>query len=62
MLALIFIIIATGAGVFISLLMSTGDVSWLVYYRGGIIGLFLSGVVIYAMNNRRRAKEMREKK
>lgn len=62
MLALMFIIIATGAGVFISLLMSTGDVTWLVYYRGGIIGLFLSGVVIYAMNNRRRAKEMREKK
>ena len=61
MLALIFIILATGAGIYISISMSNGDITWLDYYRGGIIGLFLSGVVIYAMNQRRRAKEMEKK-
>lgn len=61
MLALIFMIIVTGAGVFISFSMSEGDVTWLDYYRGGIIGLFISGVIIYAMNQRRRAKEMQKK-
>lgn len=61
MLALIFIIIVTIIGVFISSTMSEGDVTWLDYYRGGIIGLFISGVIIYAMNQRRRAKEMKKK-
>jgi len=61
MLALIFIIIVTGAGVFISYSMSEGRVSWLDYYRGGVIGLFISGVIIYVMNQRRRAKEMKKK-
>ena len=61
MLALIFIVIVTAIGVLISSTMSEGDVTWLDYYRGGIIGLFISGVVIYAMNQRRRARELKKK-
>ncbi|MFC1494655.1 hypothetical protein ACFL6W_05185 [Thermodesulfobacteriota bacterium] len=61
MVALLFVLIVTGAGVFISYSMSTEGATWMDYYRGGIIGLFLSGVILYMVNKRRRAKEMSKK-
>ncbi|MFC1838373.1 hypothetical protein ACFL1N_02240 [Thermodesulfobacteriota bacterium] len=61
MVALLFVLIVTGSGVFISYSMSTDGSTWMDYYRGGIIGLFLSGVILYMVNKRRRAKEMSKK-
>jgi len=64
MLALIFIIITTGIGVYVSYSMSAESadvITWLDYYRGGIIGLFLGGVILHLINKRTRAKEMRKK-
>lgn len=60
MIALLFIIVSTGLGVFYSYSMNT-DATWLDYYRGGVIGLFFSGVILYAANKRRRAREMKKK-
>lgn len=62
MIALIFVLITTGAGVLIGFLVSPGDVTWLDYYRGGVIGMFVSGIVLYALNKRRRTKELETKK
>ena len=62
MAALIFVILATIAGVYIGFLVSDGDATWLDYYRGGVIGLFISGVILYALNEKRRLKELRKKK
>lgn len=59
MKALLFIIFVTGLSVFISYTLST-DATWFDYYRGGILGFFLSGVILYLLNKRRRAKEMKE--
>ena len=58
MIALIFVIITTVLGMFIGFLMSSGDATWLDYYRGGVIGMFVSGIVLYVLNKRRRAKEI----
>jgi hypothetical protein len=62
MIALIFVIITTVLGMFIGFLMSSGDTTWLDYYRGGVIGMFVSGIVLYVLNKRRRAKEIEAEK
>jgi hypothetical protein len=62
MIALIFVIITTVLGIFIGGLMSSGDASWLDYYRGGVIGMLVSGLVLYVLNKRRRAKEIEEER
>ena len=62
MLSLIFVLIVIGVGVVISIVMNTGDITWLVYYRGGIVGLFMSGVILYALNERKRVRELKKKK
>jgi hypothetical protein len=59
MTALLFIIFITGLSVFISYTLSA-DATWFDFYRGGILGFFLSGVVLYLVNKSKRAKEMRK--
>ena len=61
MIALIFIIVVTGLSILISISLSK-DVTWIVYYRGGIIGFSLSAVVLYFWNKRRRKKEMEKER
>lgn len=57
MIALLFIIIVTGLSICISFSLSA-EPTWLDYYKGGVLGFFFSGVILYAMNKRRRKKEM----
>jgi hypothetical protein len=59
MIALLFVILVTVLSVYISYSIST-DVTWFDYYKGGILGFFFSGAVLYAINKRRRAKEMKK--
>ena len=57
MIPLLFILIVTGLSILISYLISP-EVTWLDYYKGGIIGFFLSAMILYIWNKRRRSKEM----
>lgn len=56
MIALIFIISATLCGMFVSASASI-DPTWLTYYRGAVIGLFISSVILQLRNKKRRSKE-----
>ena len=60
MLALLFIIIVTALGVFISINLDPESNTWLEYYRGAVGGIFVSGVILYFINKRRRAKELKK--
>ena len=61
MFSLAFIVIVTCIGVFISYSISE-DVTWFDYYRGGVIGLFISAVILQIWNNIKRKQEMKNKK
>lgn len=61
MIALLFIIIVTGVSVYVSYLL-TVEPTWFDYYKGGIIGFFISGVILQILNKRRRKKEMNQEK
>ena len=61
MLPLLFIILITGLSVLVSTLVSP-KATWFEYYRGGIIGFFLSAVILHLWNKRRRKKEMEQEK
>jgi len=58
MTALLFIIVITGLSVLISHAISP-DPTFFDYYKGGVIGFFLSGVILYLLNERRRKKELK---
>ena len=62
MAALLFIIIFTALGVFISINLDPESNTWLDYYRGAVGGIFFSGVVLYFVNKRRREKELKKDK
>ena len=59
MIALLFIIVITGASVLISIMISP-EGSWFEVYVGGIIGLVISGIILGIVNKRKRAKELKE--
>ena len=59
MLALLFIIVVTGLSVLISYSISP-DPTYFDYYKGGVIGFFFSGVILYIWNERRRKKELKK--
>ena len=59
MMALLFIIVITGASIFISIMISP-EGSWYQVYVGGIVGFIISGIVLGIINKRRRAKELKE--
>ena len=61
MISLLFIIIVTGVSIFINYTLNP-EPTWFDYYKGGIIGFFLSGVILYAINKRRRKKELKDEK
>ena len=61
MTSLLFIIIVTGISIFISYTLNA-EPTWFDYYKGGILGFFLSGVILYALNQRRRKKELEDEK
>lgn len=55
MLPLIFILFITGLSVAIAYHFSS-EVTWFTYYLGGIIGVFISSVVLEIWTRRRRRK------
>lgn len=61
MIPLLFILIITGVSILISYSLSS-EVTWLDYYKGGMVGLFISGVLLSFWNKRRRDKEARKNK
>jgi hypothetical protein len=61
MFSLLFVLTVTFLCVLISYLMSE-DVTWFDYYKGGVIGLLISGVILQIWNKRRMKQEMKNKK
>jgi hypothetical protein len=57
MLSFAFILAITGICMYISCSLSP-TVTWFSYYRGGVIGLFISGVLLQIWNKRKRKQEM----
>ncbi|MBN1626815.1 MAG: hypothetical protein JW944_09850 [Deltaproteobacteria bacterium] len=61
MLDLALIVIITGIGMFVSCSLSD-NITWFDYYKGGVFGLFLGGVIIHLLNISRKKQEMKNKK
>jgi purine-cytosine permease-like protein len=59
MMALLFILVVTGLSMMISHYINP-EPGWFEYYKGGIIGFFLSGVILYIINEKRRKKELKK--
>ena len=57
MIALLFIIIVVGVSIAVAYY-TKPETEWFDYYKAGIIGFFLSGVILHIWNERRRKKEM----
>jgi len=61
MFSLAFIVIVTCISVFISYSLSN-EATWFDYYKGGVIGLFISGIILQIWNRRKKKLEMKNKK
>jgi len=61
MLALIFIIAVTTLSIIVNCQI-VSEVTWFDAYRGGVIGLFASGVILEIYTRRKRRKEEEEEK
>jgi hypothetical protein len=59
MLSLAFILAITGISIYISCSISP-QVTWFEYYKGGVIGLFISGLLLQVWNKRKRNQEMKK--
>ena len=57
MIAFLFIIIVVGVSIAIAYYIKP-EPQWFDYYKAGIIGFFLSGVILHVLNERRRKKEL----
>jgi len=53
MLPLLFILIITGLGIFITYYLSN-DISWFTYYIGGVIGLLVSSLILEIWTKQKR--------
>jgi hypothetical protein len=61
MLSLLFILAVTGVCIFISYsIRGTEAATWFDYYKGGVIGLFVSGAILHFVNKRRFHRELKE--
>jgi len=59
MLSLLFILAVMGVCVVVSYSTRNADVAtWLDYYKGAVIGLFVSGAILHFVNKRRFKKEL----
>jgi len=59
MIAFLFIVIVVGASIAITYY-TKPEHAWFDYYKAGIIGFFLSGVILHIFNERRRKKELKK--
>jgi len=60
MISLIFIIVITGTSIFITYSISP-DISWFDYYKGGLIGLLISGIILKLWNKKQVNKDEKKK-
>ena len=58
MLALILVIIVTVFSTYISCSINIGDITWVDYYHGGMVGFLVSGIILQVSNKWRRLKEI----
>ena len=56
MLALLFILVMIGLGIWVGLQVSS-EVTWLTYYIGGLAGLFVSAMIIEVLNKWKKKKQ-----
>ena len=61
MLALILVIIVTVFSTYISCSINLGDITWLDYYHGAMVGFLISGIILQISNKWRRVKETEKK-
>jgi hypothetical protein len=61
MLALILVIIVTVFSTYVSCSINVGEVTWLDYYQGGMVGLLASGIILQLSNKWRRVKELHKR-
>jgi hypothetical protein len=61
MLALILIVIVTVFSMYVSCSINVGDITWLDYYQGGMIGVLASGIILQVSNKWRRVKELQKR-
>jgi hypothetical protein len=55
--ALLFIILVVGLGMLVSCQVSP-EITWFEYYKGGVTGLFTSGVVLDILARKKRRDEI----
>ena len=58
MMALILVIIVTVFSMFVSCSINVGNITWLDYYQGGMVGFLISGIILHISNKWKRLKEM----
>lgn len=58
---LIFVLVVLGLSIMISLRLSE-EVTWFTYYKGGVAGLLVSGVLLEVWVRRRRARELEKRR
>lgn len=58
MMALILVIIVTIFSIFVSCEINVGEVTWLDYYHGGVVGFLVSGIILQISNKWRRMNEI----
>ena len=58
MLALILVIIVTVFSVFVSCWINIGEITWVDYYNGGMVGFLISGIILKISNRFRKLKEL----
>ncbi len=58
MLALILVIIVTVFSMYMSCSINIGDITWIDYYQGGMVGFLISGIILQVSNKWRRIKEI----
>ena len=57
MVPLLYILIVTGLGTYISY-HSSPEVTWFTYFRGGLVGLLVGAVALDLWNRRRREEKI----
>lgn len=62
MMALLLMVMGTSLGVLVSTYVADEKSTWLTYYVGGVVGLFVSSVMLEIWNVRRRKRELEEER
>ncbi|MBN2418586.1 MAG: hypothetical protein JXL81_04325 [Deltaproteobacteria bacterium] len=58
MMALLLVLIVTVFSMYVSCSMNIGNITWLDYYQGCVVGFLISGIILQISNKWRRLKEI----